>query len=281
MIAKKYIPPIKYLGSAIIILLILGGIVLPVWSDALLLRSLQDYDPDAIQSLQDSAPDDSIPFIARQDKVMVSSIPFVTRFVALILGYILFMFIFALRFNHVIPYRTYRAIEILIIAGIVVGIGSLLQPEQLTAYRYSFLWLLGSTLLFIMWSHVIPKSAEESSQLAPFKISHQIVGVIAAGIVIALVLAYFLSIARPEAPYGYTERQWNRGLRDEQKQTIIQEADDTFNNFTAPYLVFMSLFPAALAFLSTREIAAAVESRVRSGSSIPSPVSPKHSGVEP
>jgi hypothetical protein len=176
-------------------------------------------------------------------------------FITIILGYVLFMFIFALRFNYLIPYRTYQAVERVIIAGIVVGIASLLQPERLAAYQYGFLWLLGATLSFIVWSHVKPQSPDLAAKNPPFKPWHHIVGVVCAGMVIAGLLAYFIPLARPEPPYGYTQRQWERGLREPQKQVIIKEAEDNFNDFTIPYLVAMSLLPAAAAFFLGRELA--------------------------
>ncbi len=230
MIADKYLPPIKYLGGAIGIVLLIGLVIYPILSAGF---------SEEVRS-----------------EVLISSIPFVSIFVSILLGYILFMFLFALRFNHKIPYRTFRFIELTIMAGIVVGVITLFQPIRLVAYQFGFLWLLVSTLLFIMWSHVIPQSQDEGLYLAPFTSRQQLIGLVAGAVVAILIVLSFTSMTRPEEPYGYSQRQWERGLRDEQKQEIIEEAESTYQFFTIPYFIVMSLLPGAFVFFSVREIVA-------------------------
>lgn len=229
MIPEKYMPPIKILGGSIVILLVLGLVIFPIVDRAFFTEELRS-------------------------EVLISSIPFVAIFVSIILAYVLSMFIFAYRFNRKIPYRTYRAIELTIIAGIVIGVIALFQPIRLVGYQYGFIWLLSATLTFILWSHVVPQSLTETPP--PFTQRDQIGGVIVAAVVMLLILVVFISSARPVEPYGYTQRQWDRGLRDEQKEEIIIEAESTFRTFTIPYFVVMGLLPSALVFFAAREVIA-------------------------
>jgi hypothetical protein len=54
--------------------------------------------------------------------------------------------------------RAYRRIERVIIALMLVGIIGMFQPIILALYRYGFLLLLLSTILFIVISHIAPIS---------------------------------------------------------------------------------------------------------------------------
>lgn len=238
MIPQKYMPPIKYLGGSIVILLLLGLVVYPLIDNA--------FFTDEIRS-----------------EVLISSIPFVAIFVSIILAYVLFMFIFAYRFNRKIPYRTHRAIELTIIAGIVIGVIALFQPVQLVGYQYGFIWLLGATLTFILWSHVTPQPLSEAENLPPFSTRDQVGGFVVAAVVMIIILTIFIGQARPVEPYGYTQRQWERGLNDEQKQAIIVEAESTFRTFTVPYFIVMGLLPSVLVFFAAREVIASRSSSKR------------------
>lgn len=229
---RKYIPPLKYLGTSAALVL-LFGLIFPTLSEAFI-------------------PKDT------RDSVLVRAIPFVAVFVTIILLYILFIFIIALTFNGKIPYRTYRLIERSIILGILAGVVCLFQPWELVSYKYGFLLLLLSTLFFILWSHIRPSSPQADAALPPFTTrDHAVRGVLA--LVVLVVLAYFLAtVAKPEPPYSYTQRQWDRGLREEQRQAIIEEEDSTYRNFTVPFFIFLSLFPASTAYLLTREVMSSV-----------------------
>ncbi len=218
----KYLPPIKYLGTSAV-LLVLVGLFFP----------------------EDAG-----------DSVLVRSIPFVAVFVAIILTYILFIFMIALTFNGKIPYRTYRPIELSIIVGILVGVVCLFQPWQIISYQYGFLLLLGTTLFFILWSHVKAQSAQAGESLPKFSSTSQLIAA-GAGIAVWVLLAYTLATAtQPEAPYGYSQRQWEKGLREEQRQEIIEDEENTYQNFTVPFFIFLSLFPASTVFFLSREVVA-------------------------
>ena len=234
MIPQKYIPPIKYLGGAIIIILTLGWGVYPLASSS--------FSEDL------------------NDEVLVSSIPFITIFISILLGYILLIFIFIIRFNHKIPRRTYQGIDRIIIAGIIIGTIMLFQPIRLVGFQYGFSWLLISTLLYTMWSRIKPLNAMREQELTPFRPRAQVIGAIMGGIVAVLIIVSFVIMVRPEAPYNYSDRQWERGLREEQRIEIIAEAESTYRNFTIPYFIFMSLIPASFVFFVTREIIASTVS---------------------
>jgi hypothetical protein len=93
--------------------------------------------------------------------VLLSAIPFVLIFVAIILTFITIIWLVASVLNHNIPARIYRPIELAIIAGIVLGIFGMFQPWSFAAYRVGFFLLFGSTLAFILWSHVVPKGIQQ------------------------------------------------------------------------------------------------------------------------
>jgi len=228
---KKYIAPIKYLGGAIISILIFGLVI---------------FDPLTEQFLSAET----------RDSVLVSAIPFVAVFVSIILAFILLIFMVALRFNGKIPRRTYRPVEKVIIAGIIGGIACLFQPWQIVSYNYGFTLLLGSTLGFILWSHVNPRSNKDATGIAPFSNTHQIIGAVVGLVILVGMMAVLVPSATPAEPYGYSQRQWDRGLRDEQKEEIKEAAENTFRTFTLPFLVFFSAFPAAAGFFISREVAA-------------------------
>jgi len=91
------------------------------------------------------------------DNVLLNAIPFVLIFVAILLGFISVIVIAGSMLNHNVPPRIYKIIESLLIAGIVLGVIGMFQPWIFEAYKYGFLLLLVSLLLFMVWSHVAPK----------------------------------------------------------------------------------------------------------------------------
>lgn len=232
---SKYLGPIKILGTSAVIVFLFGRIFPP------LSKELLSEDT--------------------RDSVLVRAIPFVTVFVSIILLYILLIFMVAIRFNGKIPYRTYRPIELTIIAGILIGIFCLFQPWQLIGYEYGFLLLLASTIGFIMWSHIVPQSAANGKDLAPFELWHHAVALIAALLVLGVFAYNFTQNEKPVAPYGYTQRQWDRGLRPERKAEIIKEAEDTYNTYEVPFLIFISIGPALPVYFFLREILASIMSK--------------------
>ena len=89
--------------------------------------------------------------------VLLSAIPFVFIFVAIILSFITLVWFVASVLNHNISERAYRPIELTLIAGIVLGVIGMFQPWFFNLYRLGFFVLFGSTLAFILWSHIVPK----------------------------------------------------------------------------------------------------------------------------
>jgi hypothetical protein len=73
--------------------------------------------------------------------VLLSAIPFVLIFVAIILSFITVIWLIASMLNHNIPPQIYRPIELIIIAGIVLGIVGMFQPWSFAAYKYGFFLL--------------------------------------------------------------------------------------------------------------------------------------------
>jgi len=53
--------------------------------------------------------------------------------------------------------KTYRRVERAIIALMLLGIAGMFQPFVIALYRYGFLLLLLSTILFIIVSHLAPR----------------------------------------------------------------------------------------------------------------------------
>jgi hypothetical protein len=84
---------------------------------------------------------------------------FIVCFVAILVAFIYFIARVARRFNGKVAQRTYSAIEGAIIAGILLGVVGMFQPWVHFAYKAGFNVLLLSTLAYIVWSHVTPKSA--------------------------------------------------------------------------------------------------------------------------
>jgi hypothetical protein len=193
-----------------------------------------------------------------EQTVLILAIPFVAVFVAIILLYIWVIFMVALRFNDRIPYRTYRPIEITVIAGIVLAVVCLFQPWQLISYKYGFALLLGSILAFILWSHVRPQTAAAGPRLRPFDRRHYVIAGVAGIMALGMVTAALATVEKPEPPYGVSQRTWDRRLRPEQKETLKEEAEHTYKTYSLPFFVFLGLFPGALAFFVMREAAAAV-----------------------
>lgn len=95
--------------------------------------------------------------------VLLSAIPFILVFVAIILTFITLIVIVARILNGNITKQQYRPVELALIGGIVLGIFGMFQPWVFGFFKIGFLVLLASTLGFILWSHITPKSAEAES----------------------------------------------------------------------------------------------------------------------
>ncbi len=95
--------------------------------------------------------------------MQVTLLGFIIGFVAILLAFIAFIVLVAVRLGRVVSARVYALIEAAIIAGILIGTLGMFQPWSLDGFRPGFLVLLVSTLAFIVWSHLIPKRAGDGS----------------------------------------------------------------------------------------------------------------------
>ena len=99
----------------------------------------------------------------RATNVLLSAIPFILIFVSILLAFISLIKMSADVLNDNISPRIHRAIETVLIAGIVLGVLGMFQPWLIIFYKVGFLVLLVSTLGFIWWSHIKPKSERRQS----------------------------------------------------------------------------------------------------------------------
>lgn len=94
----------------------------------------------------------------RRDAIFLGAVPFLAIFIGILLLFIFSIFVAASRLNGVVALQIYRPIELAIIAGILLGVFGMFQPWVMWGYTYGFLLLLISTLAFIVWSHITPRS---------------------------------------------------------------------------------------------------------------------------
>ena len=93
----------------------------------------------------------------RAANVFLEAIPFILIFVAIILTFITLISLVASVLNDHIARQTHQMVERIIMFGIVGGVIGMFQPWWFLVYKYSFMFLLVSTLSFILWSHIRPK----------------------------------------------------------------------------------------------------------------------------
>jgi len=97
--------------------------------------------------------------------VILAAIPFILIFVSIILTFILIINIVASVLNHHIAPGIYKTIETVIISGILFGVFSLFQPWFFVLFKNGFMILLVSTLSFILWSHIVPRTLQRQEDL--------------------------------------------------------------------------------------------------------------------
>jgi hypothetical protein len=83
---------------------------------------------------------------------------FIIGFVATLLALGSFIAFVGAKLSNTISQRIFGLIEKIIIGGILLGIIGMFQPWMLSGYRIGFPVLFFSTLAYIVWSHVTPKS---------------------------------------------------------------------------------------------------------------------------
>lgn len=194
----------------------------------------------------------------QQEEVLIKAIPFVAVFVSIILAFACLIAVVAIAFEGQVPQRTYRPIEGVIIAGILLGVVGLFQGWRLFAYEIGFLLLLASLLAFLVWSHLTPMPPRQSRRLPPISRRAHIIGLVVAVLVWAGVAFVLISDAQPQEPYGIGQTLWEFKDEDE-KAAIKDEAESDYRNAKIPLLGLVSLMPAALAYLVGREMATPTE----------------------
>jgi hypothetical protein len=100
----------------------------------------------------------------RATNVLLSAIPFILIFVSILLVFISLINMSASVLNGYISGRVFRAIEKILIAGIVLGIFGMFQPWLIILYKVGFMVLLVSTLGFIWWGHIKPKGERRQKE---------------------------------------------------------------------------------------------------------------------
>jgi hypothetical protein len=187
----------------------------------------------------------------KQDEVLIKAIPFVAVFVSIVLVFVFVIVAAAILLNGKVPQRTYRPIEAIIIAGILLGV---VQGWKLFTYEYGFLLLLISLLTFMVWSHVTPLPLGQSKALPPLSRSAHSSGLIA-GVVIWIAVAILGSLAvKPSEPYGISPQIWNRMMDDNERQATADEAEDEYIQVKIPIMALFALMPAGLVYLAVREL---------------------------
>jgi hypothetical protein len=225
----KYRAPIKYLGGSALIALVIA-FIFPTISAAVFSEETRNA-------------------------ILIMAIPFVAAFIAVLLTFILLIFIVALRFNRKIPARTYQPVERVIIVGIIAGVVLLFQPFHFVGYKYGFPLLLVSLLAFIMFSHVLPKSSKEEA--TSFKPIQHIAGIVVAFLVWAVLTYSAVSVNSPREPYGLRQRIFD-SYDEERQAQVAAEATSTFYSVELPFLLLMNLIPAAAAYFLVREATGAL-----------------------
>ncbi|MBI5958094.1 MAG: hypothetical protein HY866_05130 [Chloroflexi bacterium] len=192
----------------------------------------------------------------QQDEVLIKAVPFVAVFISIVLAFICVIVIVAVTLEGKVPLRSYRPIEFMLIAGILLGVTGLFQGWKLFVYEFGFLVLLFSLLAFMVWSHLQPMPLRQSRNTPPLSRQAHIIGVGVALAVWAATAFFVIGDNRPAAPYDVGQTLWEY-KNDEEKAQIKDEADSEYRNAKIPVFVLISLLPAGLVYFGVREIVAA------------------------
>jgi len=93
--------------------------------------------------------------------VLLSAIPFILIFAAIVIVFMSVVWFVASKLNDNVSQKLYRPVELALMGGILLGIFLMFQPWLFGLFRVGFFLLLGSTLGFILWSHVRPKGVHQ------------------------------------------------------------------------------------------------------------------------
>jgi hypothetical protein len=102
-----------------------------------------------------------IPEKEQINNVILVAVPFICYFVAVLLVYIFIINVMGQLLNRRVPERIYKIINFIIIAGIILGIIMMMQPFTIILFKMSFMVVLISLLLFMIWSHISPAFSPE------------------------------------------------------------------------------------------------------------------------
>lgn len=232
--ARQYLQPIKWIGSIALAIFVFGLVFRPV-SEQIIAEDIRNG-------------------------VLIQAVPFVSIFITILLLFILLIVLASIRFNGKIPFRTYRPIEWTIIGGIVMGVVFLFQSWHFVGYRYGFVLLLGSTLGFILWSHITPANAKKDTTLPPFTTRQQVLGLVAGILVIFALTMSASAVNAPQTPYGLRQRVWDSYTPERQKE-IEDKAISDFRSIEIPFLFVLNAFPGCIVFFATREAAGLLENK--------------------
>ncbi len=191
----------------------------------------------------------------RQQEVLIKAVPFVAIFVAIVLAFICLVVIVAITLGGKVPLRSYRPIEFILIAGILIGVVGLFQGWKMFVYEYGFLIVLFSLLAFMIWSHLSPMPLLQGRAMPRLSRTAHLIGLAAALLVWASLTVYTINGNKPQEPYGYGKTLWDF-KNDEEKAQIRSDADSEYHNAKIPVFALMSLLPAGLVYFGVREIAA-------------------------
>jgi len=97
-----------------------------------------------------------IPEQTRIDNVILIAVPFICYFVAILLVYIFIINMSGQLLSGRVSEKLYKVLNLILIVGIILGIILMLQPFSMVLFKISFMIVLISLLLFMLWSHVTP-----------------------------------------------------------------------------------------------------------------------------
>lgn len=106
----------------------------------------------------------TIPEQTQIDNVIMIAVPFICYFVAILLVYIFVINLSSQILSYRVSVRVYKPVNFVIIAGIIGGILMMLQPFTIVLFRISFMVVLVSLLLFMIWSHITPAHVAEDEE---------------------------------------------------------------------------------------------------------------------
>ena len=89
-------------------------------------------------------------------------VSFFTVVLAILSGFICLIAFASRALSGRVPERLFGLVEMLLIAGIVLGILGMFQPWVQTLYPIGFIVLFASTWMFTLWGYVPPKPAHST-----------------------------------------------------------------------------------------------------------------------